>query len=195
MDKTIGYELLVKKVRGFDDARSWIRRLIADGIVKCGMCDQPATHTFFQDQAEWYCRCNSHPEEGRQWTGSTRWNPSSFSINVLKDRAEQWLSDLSFNERKQFRMRSFDATDYYALLDDDYRKTKTRHYLAGAEKQEGWQMYVDIMPLTNGEFVYEIHKGFYHASGGHGTTYAIEGAWPSEAEALAAAKADAKVQS
>jgi hypothetical protein len=190
MEKTIGYELLIKNERGFDGARLKMFQLIQDGIVKCGQCDCPATHIFFQDQAEFYIRCDQHREYGPQWTGSTRWNPTVFSLNVLKDKAEDWLSLLPSDQRKKYKIRSFDATNYYDLLTEDYWKNPIRHYLAGAERQEGWQVYVDIMPLKNGEFVYEIHKGFYHAHGGTGYTYAIEGAWPTEAEALEAAKAD-----
>ncbi len=189
MEKTIGYRAIVR-VRGFSDARVWIYRMISDRIVKCGECDQPAIHVFWQDQAEWYCRCDQHREYGQQWTGSTRWNPSLLSLNVLKDPAEEWHKHLAPSESKLIKFRSYDATNYYDLLCKDHWKNPLRHYLVGAEHQEGWQVYVDIMPLTNGEFVYEIHKGFYHAHGGHGHTYAIEGAWPTEAEALEAAKKD-----
>lgn len=197
MEKKIGYELIVRHVRGFDDARHQMYDLIRAGIVKCGQCDCAATHIFFQDQAEFYIRCDAHPETGPQWTGSTRWNPSAFSINVLKEKAEEWLSHLSFDDRKRYKLQSYDATDYYDLLTEDYWKNPIRHYLAGAERQEGWQVYVDVMPLKNGEFVYEIHRGFQHAHGSNMYAYAIEGAWRTEAEALAAAKADknARVQS
>lgn len=190
MDKKIGYELIIKKVRGFDDARSWIRRLISDGIVKCGQCDQPATNTFFQDQAEWYVRCEQHREQGQQWTGSTRWSPSSFGINVLKDPAEAWLSHLSFDERKQFKLISFDATSYWDMLAEDYWEGKSRHYFQGAQNQDGWQVYVVLYPLNNGEFAYQLHKDWVSPNGGTGYGYGLKGAWPTEAAAIEAAKAD-----
>lgn len=186
MDKATGYALTVKKVRGYEDARGWIYRLISDGIVKCGQCDCPATHVFWQDQSEFYIRCNEHREEGRQWTGSTRWNPTSFSISVLKDRAEAWLNQLAFDERKLFRLDGYDATDYYALLPDDM--PYTRHYLVGSEDTTGYIVYVDVHLLTNGEYAYQITKGHQAPSGGRFHSYGFEGAWPSEAEALKAAQ-------
>lgn len=194
MDKTIGYELIVRGVHGFDDARAQMQRLIRDGIVKCGQCDAPATHIFFQDQAEFYIRCDAHPESGRQWTGSTRWAPSAFSINVLKDKAEAWLETLAFDERNRFKLRSYDATNYYALMFDDDRDI--RHYLRDSADEGGGKVYVDIHPLTNGAYAYTLTYAHLSANGS-GTVYsnAVQGMWETEAEALEAAKAEVKVQS
>src|SRR5688572_194565 len=116
-ERKIGYQAIIK-VNGFNDARNWIRRLIREGIVKCGQCDKAATHVFWQDQAEWYCRCDDHPEIGDQWTGSTRWNPTSFGINVIREAANTFLETLEPSEAKRIRIRPYDATDYYALMDD-----------------------------------------------------------------------------
>lgn len=187
MEKKIGYELIVRNVRGFDDARRQMYDLIRAGIVKCGQCDCPATHIFFQDQAEFYIRCDAHPERGPQWTGSTRWNPSAFSINVLKDKAEDWLSHLSFDDRKRYKLASYDATDYFDLIADGAQGA--RHYLKGSEHEAGMKVYAHIWPLTNGEYAYEISREWPRSR----WTYAIEGAWPTEAEALEAAKADKNV--
>jgi hypothetical protein len=189
MEKKIGYELIVRNVRGFDDARSKMHDLIREGIVKCGQCDQAATSIFFQDQAEFYIRCPSHPEHGPQWTGSTRWNPSSFSVNVLKDKAEEWLSNLSFDDRKRYKLESYDATDYYDLIEDG--KQASRHYLKGSDHESGMKIYAHIWPLTSGEYAYEISREWPRSK----WTYGIVGAWPTETDALEAAKADAAVGS
>lgn len=61
MNKVIGHEVIVR-VNGFHDAKRWIYQLIGAGIVKCGQCANAATHVFWQDQAEWYCRCDTHRE-------------------------------------------------------------------------------------------------------------------------------------
>lgn len=190
MEKKIGYELIVKRVRGFDDARRWIYDLIGAGIVKCGQCSNPATHVFWQDQAEWYCRCDQHREYGSQWTGSTRWNPSSFGLNVLKDKTDDWLSLQSFDQRKRFKLQSYDATPYWDLLTEDYWKHDVRHYLVGERGKDGWSVYVRIMPFVTGEYGYQIHKDWTSPNGGHGQGYLLKGAWPTEEAALEAAKAD-----
>ena len=188
MNKTIGYEAIIDPVQGFNDARNWIRRMIAARIVKCGQCSNPATHVFWQDQAEFYIRCDDHPETGEQWTGSTRWNPISFSINVLKDKAEEWIKTLGMYDAEKIRIESFDATDYYELIADDQRGI--RHYLKGSEHEEGMKVYAHIWPLTNGEYAYEISTEWPRSC----YTDAIQGAWPTEQEALEAARLEAGVQ-
>lgn len=181
MKKTLGYNLIVTGVEGFNDARAQISRLIKAGVVKCGQCDKAATHVFWQDQAEWYCRCDQHPEGGPQWTGSTRWNPNSFGISVLKDQVRGWLKTLSPDERKRFGLRQFDATNYWDLMTD----TETRHTLTGSA-EEGVRVSVVITLLTNGEYVYQISRAWGRSC----YTDAVVGAWPTEAEALEAANAD-----
>lgn len=188
MDKTTGYELIINDVNGFSGAKAWIYRLIHAGIVKCGQCDQPATHVFWQDQAEWYVRCDVHREYGEMWTGSTRWKPSSFSLNVLKEPARAWFRTLDSVERQQLRVRKYDATDYYKLMTE----TETRHYLVGSGG-EGYSVYVDITLLTNGEYCYQMVKDWRGGNFGNTTFEAIQGAWPTEAEALAAARAEMEV--
>ncbi len=186
MDKKIGYELIIK-VNGFDDARRWIYALIEQRIVKCGQCDQPATHVFWQDQAEWYCRCGEHREHGQQWTGSTSWRPVSFGLNVIKDTAADWLDKRDESIRKRVKLVEYDATDYYALMYDDFRREC--HYLVGGEGVDGAFKRVDVYPLKNGEYAYEITKGHQHQHGGSSWSYGVRGAWETEALALDAAKA------
>lgn len=191
MDKTIGYELIVSEVNGFSDARHWMARVIRAEAAKCGRCSAPATHIFFQDQAEFYIRCEAHREHGEQWTGSTRWRPDSFSMNVIPGPAlEAWLAALPPEARALVSVQEYDATDYYALMDEDM--TRHRHYLVGDESQVGYVVYADVYPLTNGAYAYQIHKGHYAANGsGRGWSELIRGMWSTEGEALAAAKADA----
>jgi hypothetical protein len=190
MDKKIGYEVIVSDVDGFSDARRWMYRMIGAGVAKCGQCSRPATHIFWQDQAEFYIRCDEHPEIGEQWTGSTRWRPESFGMNVITGQAlDDWIASLPPEEQAQVSVHEYDATDYYALMTEDM--ARTRHYFVGDESQVGYIVYADVYPLTNGAFAYQIHKGHYSANGsGRGWTELIRGMWPTEAEALDAAKAE-----
>jgi hypothetical protein len=188
MKKITGYQAVIAPVRGFSDARMWINRMIREGVVKCGQCDQPATHVFWQDQAEWYCRCDAHPEVGEQWTGSTRWKPSNFGINVLQEAAQAWIATLEPYEREMVTLEAYDGTDYYSLMTD----TETRHYLVGSP--DAWhKIYADITLLKNGEYVYQIAKEWGGAN--ISTTYwdVIVGAWSTADEALTAAREAAKI--
>lgn len=188
MEKKIGYEAIIE-VDGFRDASRWIYRMIDAGIVECGQCEQPATHVFWQDQAEFYCRCNQHWEYGEQWTGSTRWNPQSFGMYVRsKEAAEEWRSTLTTDEQGRVKIESFDATNYWSLLDDD--RKSTRHYLAGSEDVDGFKAYADIYLLKNGEYAYEFHKAWLHGVNGTVRGYGLKGSWASEELALEAARAD-----
>lgn len=190
MEKKIGHRAVIE-VEGFHDARRWIDRLMGEGVIKCGQCDAPATNVFWQDRAEWYCRCELHREYGQQWTGSTRWNPSVFSLNVLKDLALAWWQSAPKYLRKKVSIRAYDATDYYALMTEDWN-ARTQHYFVGSAKEYGRRVYATVTPLTNGEYVYELHNDYMNQHGGHMHAYGIKGAWESEALALDAAKADAR---
>ena len=186
MQKKIGYEIVIE-VDGFDDARRWIYRCIDAGIVKCGQCDNPATHVFWQDRAEWYCRCGNHREYGDQWTGSTRWNPASFGLNVLLDAAKTWYAALPDEDRAKVKRRKYDATDYYAHMVKDWN-ARTEHYFRGSASEMGYRLYAVVTPLTNGEYVYELHNDHMHAAGGFMRAYGVYGAWSSAEEAVEAAR-------
>lgn len=189
MKKETGYRAVID-VDGFHDAKRWIYDMIRAGIVKCGQCSEPATHVFWQDRAEWYCRCDQHREYGDQWTGSTRWNPTSFDINVRLAAALLWRNHLEPDERAKVRIIKYDATDYYALMSDDW-SLKTEHYFVGSNKEYGWSIRAVITPLTNGEYVYELHRDYMTEHSGTMHAYGVRGAWESEALALDAAKAEA----
>jgi len=182
MNKTIGYELIIE-VNGFSDARGWINRLVRAGVAKCTLCANAATHVSWTDQAEWYPHCEDHRDDGEQWTGSTRWNPSSFGINVLKDAARAWFDTLEPFERHKIRFSEYDATDYYSLMTD----TETRHYLIGSP-DEWHKVFADVTLLTTGEYVYQVCREWSHKHSGTAHWDAIEGVWGTEAEALEAAR-------
>lgn len=190
IEKVMAYEAVVD-VNGFHDARTWIDRMIGARIVACGECDQAATHVFWVDRAEWYCRCELHREYGEQWTGSTRWGSGPLRINILRDKMRTWFDTLESFERNKIRVRKYDATDYYGLMPKDM--PYTRHYLIGSAEADGYQVYVDVHPLTNGAYAYQLHRGWYH--GGSGTGYGdyIRGMWETEESALEAARLDAKI--
>jgi len=190
MDKITGYRLVIE-VDGFHDAKNWIYRCVRAGIVKCSQCQQPAVRVWWNDAAEWYPECPEHHQYGDMWTGSTRWNPSSFSLNVLKDPAKAWLETLPEEDRANLRLHVYDATDYYALMVEDW-DTHTEHYFTGSASEWGWRLYATITPLTNGEYVYELHRDYMHEAGGHMHAYGIRGAWATESEALAAAQDEAR---
>lgn len=145
---------LTIQVRGFNEAKQWIDRCVRDGIVKCGggSCWHAATHTFWQDCAEWYPLCEDHRDYGQQWTGSTGWNPSSFSLPVLSDKIDTWLNTLEPQYRKFMRVEDYDATDWYSLMTDD--DLPEHHYITGNEQVGGWR--ASISKLKAGGFCYEL---------------------------------------
>ncbi|TXH56112.1 MAG: hypothetical protein E6Q97_07205 [Desulfurellales bacterium] len=191
MDKVIGYRAVIE-VDGFYDAKDWIYRCVAAGIVKCSQCDNPATGVWWNDRAEWYCECAQHRSYEPQWSGSTRWNPSSFGLRVFKDPAEAWMKALPEGERAKVSLRSFDATDYYSLFVEGYWKDQTYHYFRGDARSEGYRCWCKVYPLTNGEFAYELNSGHLHRAGGTSWGYGIRGAWATEALAIEAAKQEAQ---
>jgi hypothetical protein len=88
-----------------------------------------------------------------------------------------------------YKLESYDATDYYDLIEDG--KQASRHYLKGSDHESGMKIYAHIWPLTSGEYAYEISREWPRSK----WTYGIVGAWPTETDALEAAKADAAVGS
>lgn len=179
MDKKIGYEAIVK-VNGFQDARHWIQRMVRAGIVECSSCAKPATHVYWQDQAEWYPHCEDHRDSGDQWTGSTHWNPVDFGLTVLPEAAKAWHATLSPDEADCVTFEEFDATNYWELIQPNV--VPTRHYLEGDENSH-FHLSVDIHLLKNGEYAWTAHK----QRGNTGYGYGFFGAWVTETEALAAA--------
>lgn len=173
IEKTIGLKAIIR-VNGFDDARDWLYLLIRAGVAQCAACNKPATHVFWQDQAEWYCFCEEHRETGDQWTGSTRWNPHSFSKIVIPGKAQEWVKTLKPQDRKLIKLREFDATDYYALLGEDHWKDDgTRVLLAGSETV-GRRVIAYQIPECN-QWVYEIE----HYSPGYVSTQSLTGIFDS----------------
>lgn len=159
MEKVIGVKVVIQ-VNGFQDAKQWIYRLVDAGVARCAECDSPATGVFWNDQAEWYCLCDNHMEYGRQWTGSTRWNPRSFSKIVIPDKAREWIETLSDSDKKRVWFVKFDATDYDALLPEDWWDKKQKITITGDEKSG---IYIDVHQLTNGLYAYQktmFHPGF-----------------------------------
>jgi len=147
---------LIIQVRGFNEAKRWIDRCVSDGIVKCtgGNCWHAATHTFWQDRAEFYHLCESHRDYGPQWTGSTGWNPSSFSLPVLPDKIDVWLNALEPQYRKYMSLEDYDATDWYSLMtDDDFPQ---HLYFIGDERTGGWR--ASISNLKAGGYCYELER-------------------------------------
>lgn len=153
--RTFGKSLIIQ-VRGFNEAKNWIDRCVRDGIVKCGggNCWHAATHVFWQDRAEWYPLCEDHREYGQQWTGSTGWNPSSFSLAVLPDKIDAWMEALEPQYRKYMRVEDYDATNWYGLMSDDY--FAKHHYIIGDEKTGGWR--ASVHSLKAGGYCYELER-------------------------------------
>jgi hypothetical protein len=185
MEKKIAHDILFE-VNGFGQAQAWIYRAVAAGVVKCGQCQNAAAHVFWQDQAEFYLRCDQHHEYGQQWTGSTRWEPLSFGLIAVNEAAAiAWRDTLSPDEQAIISVEAFDATDYYSLIQRqaDGSQVYARHYLRGDANNTPSE-WVDIFPLKNGEYVYQRGAAY----GYHRNTYGIHGAWTSEALAMEAAR-------
>jgi hypothetical protein len=157
IDKTLGKQLIIL-VRGFHDAQMWINRCTDARIVKCagGDCWHAATHVFWQDRAEWYPLCDDHRDYGQQWSGSTRWEPSEFSLAVLPDKIDAWLTTQG-NELELgiLRVEDYDATNWYALMNDDLPES---HYFIGDDERGGWRAYVHR--LKAGGYCYELEHVF-----------------------------------
>jgi len=188
--KTIGYELIVRSVNGFHHAKAIIYNLIREGIVKCGQCDQSATHVFWQDQAEWYCRCDAHREHGQMWTGHTRWNPSSFGLNVIPEKARAWL-EANYPDVPEYRLSEYDATDYYKLMPDDYKPSE-RVWFKGSP-DEWFKLYTDLYALKDGSFAYTVTREWTHGASGTSYQGALTGGFDTRDAAIEAARKEAGV--
>ena len=182
----LGIKAIIK-VDGFHDAKQWIYRLVRDRVAKCASCDKPATQVFWQDRAEWYCFCGEHYDGGEMWTGSTRWNPSSFSKNLIPDieKVKVWRRSLSEDEQKVVRLKKFDATDYYALLDRSCRPTQEL-YLWQKDKYTWGKL--KLYALTDGRFAYEYDQFIGGEHGGRGYSGGLIAPFNSLDEAIEAGK-------
>lgn len=169
-------------VNGFQDARAQLYTLIQARIVKCtgGHCNNPATHVYWQDQAEWYEHCEDHRDYGPQWTGSTRWRSSALSVAVLPEAAKTWLAGLPEEERQRYQVESYDNRDLYSLLPEWGTRKPEIHRFADDETRPEWYTEIEIQTLTTGEFAYEIHL----QQGHHGSYYGLVGTFDSALEAL-----------
>jgi hypothetical protein len=149
----------IVKVRGFTDARRWIERLVREGVVKChgGDCDACATHVYWQDQAEWYPLCEAHREHNPMWSGSTRWNPQSFGINLLPDVARKWYTELDSETQARIQLSEYDKTNYFALIGNHEPE---EIFITGTSREDTAWLAVAIYPLSNGQFAYEIRRHF-----------------------------------
>lgn len=179
MDMKLG---LTIRVRGFHDARQRMYDLVRARLIRCDQCDHPATHIFWQDQAEFYIRCDEHAEQGTQWTGSTRWNPRQLWLPVLPE-ARAWVAQLSPDVQALMKLEEYDATDYYALLPEDHQPVCVVQ-LSGHRPTYG--LFVKIWLLTNGDFAYERQR----RSPGITHTFALKAPFDSQEAALDAARKD-----
>lgn len=83
------------------------------------------------------------------------------------------------------KLREYDATDYYELMVD--HMSPIVHVLSGT-KGNGMCWEVQIYPLTNAKFCYELVWSRLHAHGGTVRHDEIVGEFDSEALALEAAR-------
>ncbi|CAG0946261.1 hypothetical protein ANRL1_02876 [Anaerolineae bacterium] len=107
------------RVTRFPQMHQFLRRVIKAGIVRCDspmrkqLCNQPATHVFWQDAGEWYSCCDTHRivrENGhpsRQWTGFTRFAPHMLDVPVIPDKAQAWIQTLGEFERAQIKYEEY----------------------------------------------------------------------------------------
>lgn len=177
-----GIEIVVK-VESFDVKRSQIMRFVRAGIVRCCSCENPATHIYWQDQEEWYERCDEHWTDDPQWTGSTRGGyPRLLGMPVIVDKARDWFAGLTPEQRTKIRFEVYDGTDYYKLMDDRFTHVE---YAAGGTLEMGWV--IKVYPLTNGNFAYEMEHRHLHEGGGTVHGYGVVGQWNTERTAIEAA--------
>lgn len=156
---------VVIRVNGFYDAKSWIYRMVQDGVAKCASCDKPAVSVFWQDQAEWYCECEEHATISDMWTGSTHWNPSVFTKTVIPELLEDWLVTLTDDERSKIQFENYDKTDWYAMLADRYFVNDHREVLKGTD-DFGWK--IAVFPLKDGQYAYNLDHQMGHTTWGYG---------------------------
>jgi hypothetical protein len=152
------------KVDGFRDAKRWLYRLLHAGIATCSTCDKPAVYIFWNDAAEWYFECEDHYDPREQWTGSTHWNPSLFSKRVILDKAQEWYLSLEPEEQRNIRFETYDATNWDEWLIQDHWKNPDVELLHGSPENG---TFVQLYPLKNGQFAYEISQrsasyAYYH---------------------------------
>lgn len=146
---------IVIRVDGFQDARHWMYRIMRAGIATCSSCDKPATHIYWQDQAEWYFECNDHYTAAPMWSGHTRWSPDEFSKRVIPERAKAWIAQLEPDEQQRVRLEEYNATNWYDwIVDDDWRNPDTVVLRGTIE----WGTAARIRPLKNGQFAYQIEQ-------------------------------------
>lgn len=167
-------------VKGFGDARLQLNTLIRARIVKCALCSKPATHVYWQDQAEWYEHCEDHRSYDEQWTGSTRWGSPVLSVAVIPDAARTWLAGLPEAERALYTLDAYDNRNLYDLMPEWGTRDPEVHTFTANEAQPDWHTKVEIQRLTTGEFAYEIHT----QQGNYGRYYGLVGTFDTRDEAL-----------
>lgn len=110
--QALGYDGLTlrRRVDGFHQMRWFVEKVVHAGIARCvsaerdDLCDNPATHVYWQDQAEWYECCDEHAMPYPQWSGSTRWTGNVAAVNVIPDLAFKWLDTLDAEELKLIKL-------------------------------------------------------------------------------------------
>lgn len=152
MEKVMGLKIIIQ-VEGFANAKSWMYDLIRAGVVTCSSCDKPATRIWWNDAAEWYFECGEHYTTAPMWTGSTRWNPSSFSKEVIPGLVQNWIATLPAEDQKRIRLEEYDATDYYSMLIDDHHDHEQEIVISGNAE---WGTVVVVYPLKDGRFAYDV---------------------------------------
>lgn len=188
-EREIGHELVVCNVNGFHHAKSIIYDLIRARIVKCSECDNSATRVMWVDQAEWYPECNAHADHREMWVGFTKWDPSSFSICVLPEPTRAWLKQLPADERKNYMLREYDATDYYALL--PFPSHPEQVWFVGSPDVL-FKLYAEIHELTDGSFAYEVVRAWTHEHGGTAYHNGLTGGFDTREAAIEAARKEAQ---
>lgn len=150
----MGLKIIIK-VNGFAHAKSWMYDLIRAGVATCSSCDKPATRIWWNDAAEWYFECGEHYTDAPMWSGSTRWNPRSFSKEVIPGLVQNWIASLPEEDQKRIQLKEYDATDYYSMLVDDHYDHKQETIIRG---NEDWGTKVVVYPLKDGRFAYDVKQ-------------------------------------
>lgn len=155
---TMGLKVGIK-VNGFHQVKWWIYRLVDAGVARCASCDKPTTSVFWQDQAEFYCFCDSHWEPGEMWTGSTRWRGNFLIKNILPEPFWKWVETLPDEDRVYLATCEFDATDYTKLLPEHYVLEGQKVTLQGGADQN-FHVYIKWWQMSDGRYAYEKIRDF-----------------------------------
>ena len=105
------------RFRSFDRMWRFVTECVSKGFVRCvgpereALCDVPARHIFWQDEAEWYPCCVPHWPGGYQWTGHTSWPGGYVELCVIPEKAEAWLASLPPKKRKRIKVEYYEREE------------------------------------------------------------------------------------